>query len=60
MDSALALAGCEADSTESNKRYRELANGDVIDLEKCLTLPDIFNLLRNTGNTEQGTLNTKQ
>ncbi|MGH8002741.1 MAG: CHAT domain-containing protein [Brasilonema sp.] len=54
VDSAIALAGCvspipadadSGDSTgDSDKRYRKLANGDAIDLEKCLTLPDIFNL----------------
>jgi len=47
VDSAIALADCispiPADA-DSSKRYRKLANGDVIDLEKCLTLPDIFNL----------------
>ncbi|QDL11571.1 hypothetical protein DP114_30015 [Brasilonema sennae CENA114] len=54
VDSAIALAGCvsvipaDADSGDStinsNQRYRKLANGNAIDLEKCLTLPDIFNL----------------
>ncbi|MEI2577840.1 CHAT domain-containing protein [Scytonema sp. PRP1] len=47
VDSAIALADCispiPADA-DSSKRYRKLANGDVIDLEKCLTLRDIFNL----------------
>ncbi|OKH57878.1 CHAT domain-containing protein, partial [Scytonema sp. HK-05] len=47
VDSAIALADCispiPADA-DSSKRCRKLANGDAIDLEKCLTLPDIFNL----------------
>ncbi|NMG11482.1 hypothetical protein DP117_33360 [Brasilonema sp. UFV-L1] len=54
VDSAIALAGClsplpaDADSGDSTvnskKGDRKLANGNAIDLDKCLTLPDIFNL----------------
>jgi CHAT domain-containing protein/tetratricopeptide (TPR) repeat protein len=49
-ESAIALAGCgvsgenNSGNTPENYSYRSLANGDRIDLKKCLTLGDIFNL----------------
>jgi CHAT domain-containing protein len=46
-DSAIALAGCAVNSDNDgkfNERHRLLANGESIDLDKCLTLGDIFNL----------------
>jgi CHAT domain-containing protein len=49
-ESAIALAGCgvsgenNSGNTPENSSYRDLPNGDQIDLKKCLTLGDIFNL----------------
>ena len=45
-ESAIALAGCGVgrENNNENDSYRRLANGDHIDLKKCLTLGDIFNL----------------
>ncbi|MBD2335480.1 CHAT domain-containing protein [Calothrix sp. FACHB-156] len=48
INSAIALADSSpsAMSADANslQRERKLADGNTIDLEKCLTLPDIFNL----------------
>ncbi|QIR37495.1 tetratricopeptide repeat protein [Tolypothrix sp. PCC 7910] len=48
INSAIALAdfspSAMSDDANSLQRERRLADGNTIDLEKCLTLPDIFNL----------------
>jgi CHAT domain-containing protein len=45
-ESAIVLAGCgvSGENSSENYSYRRLANGNQIDLKKCLTLGDIFNL----------------
>ncbi|MDZ8107407.1 MAG: tetratricopeptide repeat protein [Nostoc sp. DedQUE12a] len=44
VNSAIALADCVSSTPPANNRQRELADGNTLDLEKCLTLVDIFNL----------------
>ncbi|MBE9036812.1 CHAT domain-containing protein [aff. Roholtiella sp. LEGE 12411] len=44
VNSAIALADCVSSTLPASNRQRELADGNTLDLEKCLTLVDIFNL----------------
>ncbi|MBD2213513.1 CHAT domain-containing protein [Nostoc linckia FACHB-104] len=48
VNSAISLADSSLSAMSANpnspQRERRLADGNTIDLEKCLTLPDIFNL----------------
>ncbi len=44
INSAIALADCVSSTLPDSNRQRKLADGNSIDLEKCLTFVDIFNL----------------
>ncbi|MFN6448246.1 MAG: CHAT domain-containing protein [Nostoc sp. DedSLP05] len=44
VNSAIALADCVSSTSPASNRQRELPDGNTLDLEKCLTLVDIFNL----------------
>ncbi|MFN6558802.1 MAG: CHAT domain-containing protein, partial [Nostoc sp. ChiSLP01] len=44
VNSAIALADCVSSTPPAQNRQRKLADGNTLDLEKCLTLVDIFNL----------------
>ncbi|QSJ16451.1 tetratricopeptide repeat protein [Nostoc sp. UHCC 0702] len=44
VNSAIALADCISATPPASSRYLELPDGNKLDLEKCLTLVDIFNL----------------